>query len=111
MIEGILLSPPVVGMLFLALIYGLYRAGGALMASGEDFPGKYRPYACGEDLQLPPTQLAYQTFFQLGLMFALLHLATLIVSTLPVDATSHRVAAVYLLGIGISVLVLTKEEA
>jgi len=110
MIESILLSPPVALCVFLALAYGLYRLGGMLAAPGEEHPGKRQPYACGEDLLPPRVQLAYHAFFRLALMFAILHLATLVVSTLPPGGASHRIAAAYLVGIGISVFVLTKGE-
>jgi len=43
-------------------------------------------------------------------MFAILHLATLVVSTLPPGGASHRIAVAYLVGIAISVFVLTKGE-
>ena len=110
MIESILLSPPVALCVFLALACGLYRLGGALAAPGEEHPGKHQPYACGEDLLPPQAQLAYHAFFRLALMFAILHLATLVVSTLPPGGASHRIAVAYLVGIGISVFVLTKGE-
>ena len=109
-IKGVLLNPPVAMCIFLALVYGLYRLGGALAAKGEKHPGKHQPYACGEDLLPPEAQLDYQAFFQLALMFALLHLAALVVSTLPTGGVSHRIALIYLLGIVVSVLVLTKGE-
>lgn len=110
MIEDVLLSPPVALCVFLALAYGLYRLGGALAASGEEHPGKHQPYACGEDLLPPQAQLAYHAFFRLALMFGVLHLATLVVSTLPPGGASHRLATAYLVGIAISVFVLTKGE-
>ena len=109
-IKGVLLNPPVAVCIFLALVYGLYRLGGALAAKGEKHPGKHQPYACGEDLLPPEAQLAYQAFFQLALMFTLLHLATLVVSTLPPGGVSRRIALAYLLGIVVSVLVLTKGK-
>lgn len=108
--RDLLLSPPLAGAVFLMLAYGLYRLGGRLAARGEEHPGKRQPYACGEDLLPPEAQLAYHAFFQLALMFALLHLAALVVSTLPTGKESHRLALVYLLGIIVSVLVLVKEE-
>jgi len=108
---SILLSPPVALCLFLALSYGLYRLGGAVAAQGEEHPGKHLPYACGEDLMPPKVQLTYHAFFRLALVFAVLHMATLVVSTLPPEGASHRIAVAYLAGIAISVLVLTKGEA
>ena len=110
MIEDTLLSPPVAACIFLALAYGLYRLGGVLAAPGEEHPGKHQPYASGEDLPPPGAQLAYHDFFHLALMFSILHLATLVVTTLPPEGASHRIAVAYLMGIGISVLVLTKRE-
>ena len=110
MVKDVLLSPPAAMCIFLALAYGLYRLGGALAAPGEEHPGKHQPYACGEDLLPPQAQLAYHAFFRLALMFAILHLATLVVSTLPPGGASHRIAVAYLVGIAISVFVLTKGE-
>jgi len=109
-IKDMLLSPPVATCIFLALVYGLYRLGGTLAAKGEEHPGKHQPYACGEDLLPPEAQLSYHAFFQLALMFSLLHLATLVIATLPSGSVPHRVALVYLAGVGVSVLVLTKGE-
>ncbi len=107
----ILLSPPLVMMVCLALAYGLYWVGGALGARGADHPGKHQPYACGEDLLPPRAQLAYHAFFRLALMFGILHLAALIMSTLPMEAMPHRIALIYLGGIALSMWVLTGREA
>jgi NADH:ubiquinone oxidoreductase subunit 3 (subunit A) len=109
-VHDLLLSPPVAAALFLSLAYGLYRLGGLLAAGGPDAPGKTQPYACGEDLMLPDAQLGYQAFFQLALMFGLLHLATLVISTLPGERPARTVALIYIVSIAVSVLVLTHEQ-
>jgi NADH:ubiquinone oxidoreductase subunit 3 (subunit A) len=103
-------SPPVVASVFVALVYGLYRLGGWISARGRDDPGKHQPYACGEELPPPRAQLSYHAFFRLALMFGILHLATLVLSTVPFGFASHRLAGLYLAGIGVSVLILTKGE-
>jgi NADH:ubiquinone oxidoreductase subunit 3 (subunit A) len=103
-----LLSPPVALALFLLLVFGMYRLGGKLSALGQEHPGKHQPYACGEDLMPPRAQLTYHAFFQLALMFGILHLAALVISTLPADMIPNRAATAYLIGTGISVFVLTK---
>ncbi|MEA3407927.1 MAG: hypothetical protein U9R48_07600 [Chloroflexota bacterium] len=113
MIERILLSPPAVLLVFSGLAYGFYLLGGKMAAPGQEHEGKHLPYACGEDLLLPEIQLGYHAFFRLALFFGLLHLAALVVATLPPAAstsTSHRIAVAYLMGIGISVFVLTQRE-
>ncbi|MBL7201471.1 MAG: hypothetical protein ISS56_15130 [Anaerolineae bacterium] len=105
-------ASPLVGLcVFLALAYGLYRLSGAIAAPGKDHPGKHQPYACGEDLLPPKVQLTYHAFFRLALMFGILHLATLVISTLPLAETPHRTAVVYLAGIGVSVFALTDGES
>ena len=108
--QNILLSPPFALAVFMGVAYGLYRLGGKLAARGEDNPGKHQPYACGEDLGLTQAQLSYHAFFKLALMFGILHLASLVIATLPASGTSRRLATLYLVGIGISVLVLTDGE-
>jgi NADH:ubiquinone oxidoreductase subunit 3 (subunit A) len=106
----VLSSPPIVMCIFLALAYSLYRLGGKIAARGQDHPGKRQPYACGEELPSPRAQLTYHAFFKLALMFGILHLAALVLSTLPLETTSRRLATMYLIGIGISVFVLTNGE-
>jgi NADH:ubiquinone oxidoreductase subunit 3 (subunit A) len=108
--ENILLSPPLAIGVCLALVYGLYRLGGMIAARGKDHPGKRQPYACGEDLPLRSTQLAYHAFFRLALMFGVLHVAALVLSTLPMQAAPHRVAIVYLIATAVSVFILTGRE-
>ena len=108
--KELLSSPPVAMCVFALLAYGLYRLGGALGARGEEHPGKHQPYACGEELTPSRAQLTYHAFFRLALMFGILHLAALVLSTLPLEMAPHRTAVVYLVGIGISVFVLTKGE-
>ena len=103
-------DPPVVIAVFAAVAYGLYRLGGWIGARGRDAPGKHQPYACGEELPPPRAQLSYHAFFRLALMFGILHLATLVLSTLAFGSSPHRLAGLYLAGIGISVLVLTEGE-
>ena len=110
MIREVLLSAPVAACAFMALAYGLYRVGGALAARGEEHPGKRQPYACGEDLLPPEAQLAYHAFFQVALMFGLLHLATIVISTLPPGGRARPVGLFYVVGIVISVLVLTRGD-
>jgi NADH:ubiquinone oxidoreductase subunit 3 (subunit A) len=110
MLREVLLSPPVAFCCFLALAYGIHQLSGRLAASSEEQPGKHQPYACGEDIVPPRAQLDYQPFFQLVLMFGILHLSALVISTLPPDGSSHRLATAYLVCIAISVLVLTGRK-
>jgi len=106
-----MLSPPIALCLFVGLAYGLYRLGGALAAQGDERPGKRQPYACGEDLEPPRIRLGYHAFFRLALMFGILHLAGLVVSTLVAGGEAQWMGTAYLAGIGISVFVLNQGES
>ena len=103
----LLLSPPVAIIVFLGLGYVLYRLGGRVAATGEESVEKRLPYTGGEELPPPERQLSYHAFFRLALMFGILHVAALVVSTLPGGVPTRRIALFYLVGVGISVYVLT----
>jgi len=104
------LSPPVAMAVFLALAYGLYRLGGAIAPKGEHSVNKMLPYTGGEQPMPMPEMLTYHAYFRLALLFSILHVAALVLSTVPRDPASYRMAMIYLVGIGVSVLVLTGEE-
>ena len=108
--QSLWFSPVIMFGLFMALAYALYAWSGRIAASSEETPGKHQPYASGEDLPLPKTQPAYHSFFRLALLFGILHLATLVVSTLPPGGGAKRTAFAYLLALAVSVFVLTKGD-
>jgi NADH:ubiquinone oxidoreductase subunit 3 (subunit A) len=109
--RNLFLSPPVAFALFGALAYGIYRLAKEIGARGQESPGKRQPYACGEDVLPPEAQLSYHAFFKLALMFGILHLATLVIATLPAGGFARPLATLYLAGVGVSVYVLTDEES
>ena len=106
----LLLSPPIVLAIFLLFSYLLYWLGGKISARSQETPGKHEPYACGEDLVPSKAQLSYREFFRLALMFAILHVTALVLSTLPVATRSTRIPLIYIAAVGISVFVLTGSE-
>ena len=83
---------------------------GRSAARGEESPGKHLPYACGEDMLPGEVKLSYQGFFRLALMFAVVHMATLLLATLPKTPDERFLGTAYLLGIAICVHVLVREE-
>ena len=105
-----LASPPVALMVYVTLIGGLYWLSGRWAARSEDSPGKHQPYACGEDILPGEVKLSYRGFFRLALMFVVVHMATLLLATLPNTEDMRFLATAYLLGIAICVDVLVREE-
>lgn len=103
-------SPPVAMVFFLALAYGVYRLGDALAPASEHSVNKRLPYTGGEQPLPLPEILTYHAYFRLALLFGILHVATLVLSTLPRHVEPRRLAMVYLIGVGVSVFVLSGEE-
>ncbi len=108
--DNVWTSPPILGALALGLVYAIYRAAGALSTRSGPQPNKHLPYTGGELPNPLPDTLGYHSFFRLALLFGILHVATLVISTLPPDGTSHRTAALYLGAVAVAVLVLTGKE-
>ena len=104
----LLLSPPIAVLIFLAIACGIYRLGAR--PGPRDASDKYLPYTGGE--KPPPLlpQQGYHAFFRLALLFSMLHIATLVLSTLPRDLQQHRTALIYLAGISISIFALTERK-
>ena len=108
MIGGALPVALVAVAIFIGVSGGLYWLGGRWAPRGKDSPGKYLPYACGEDLGVGDTRLSYQAFFHLALMFVVVHMAALVVATLPSEGEARVLATCYLLGVAVCVEVLTR---
>lgn len=105
-----LLSPPIAFIIFFLILFFVYSFLQRHAARGLDHPDKHLPYSGGQ--RLPPTEvrLSYETFFRLGLLFGIAHVAVLVLATLPLNWGLHRIGLLYLLGISISALVLARTK-
>jgi NADH:ubiquinone oxidoreductase subunit 3 (subunit A) len=104
---GVLISVSV----FTLLAYAIYWLGGRLGARGSPSESKHLPYTGGEAPEPYPSRPGYHMFFRLALLFSVLHIVALVVSTLPRGAGAHRrIALVYLAGAAVSAFVLTGRE-
>lgn len=104
--KTLLLSVPVVFGIFFIFLIGLYLFLSAQAPRGEDHPEKYQPYSGGQVPLSNNNSLTYQAFFRIGLLFAILHVAALILSTLPLAAGFQPMGLFFLIGISISTFVL-----
>lgn len=106
-----LLSVPVVFVFFCVVLTSAYLILSRYSAKGLDHKEKYQPYTGGQNLPPRDYRLSYQTFFRLGLLFGILHVAALIISTLPLNWAEHNIGLIYLVGIAISVFVLARTTS
>ncbi len=79
----ILVSPPIAFLIFLALFYLLYWFGSLMAPKLKKVGGKLTSYACGEDVPGVKVQFGYRLFFFIALFFTMMHVAALVVATLP----------------------------
>ena len=82
-----LLTPLAGFFVFGVLAYGLYRLGDLLAPKLKDEGGKLAQYACGEDVPAQKFQLGYRLFFYAALFFTMMHVAALVIATIPAGAT------------------------
>ena len=83
-----LLSPPLAFLCFLAFFYLLYFLAGRLAPKVNAVGGKLKSYHCGEDIPGSKLQFGYKLFFFIALFFTMMHVAALVVATLPSGPTA-----------------------
>lgn len=95
-----LINPAVVFIIILALLFILNRLGKEIAFHSDKFkPGCSKSYACGESNFDNTAQPDYSTFFPFAFFFTLAHVATLIITTMPIaDAGILVMAALYIIG-------------
>ena len=102
-----LLLPPIAFIIFLVIGYLIYRLGGSMGLKLKDEGGKLKPYACGEDIPGGKVQQTYH-FFHIAFFFTILHVAVLMIATMP-SGNIAILGAVYLLVGLVSILMLLRE--
>ncbi len=105
----ILLSPPIAFIIFLLLVSAAYVYIQRHTAKGLDHPEKYLPYSGGQKLPPKEVRLSYKTFFRLGLLFGIVHVAVLVLATVPLRADSLLIALLYVVGLSVSAFVLARS--
>jgi NADH:ubiquinone oxidoreductase subunit 3 (subunit A) len=108
--SGLLLTPPIVFILVLAVALCLAFLLSKLALKPKKLPaGLTKEYACGEDLPTPMIQPDYSQFFPFAFYFTILHVVALMIATVPIATLETSViAVVYILGAIIGLLVLYK---
>jgi NADH:ubiquinone oxidoreductase subunit 3 (subunit A) len=82
-ILNLILSLPVAFLLFLAFASLLYLLGKRLAPKLNRAGGKLTTYACGEDIPGVKVQFGYRLFFFIALFFTIMHVAALMIATVP----------------------------
>jgi NADH:ubiquinone oxidoreductase subunit 3 (subunit A) len=99
---SILLSPPLAFLVCLVISVAVYGFGRLVEEKANPVPGKYEPYACGEDYISEKTEFGYRKFYIAAIFFTIMHVAVLTIATVPGGVTAYR-ALIYLVVIAASI--------
>ena len=106
-----LLLPPVAFLIILGVSWLFFKICGRLAFKPEKHTaGEGASYACGEENYDNTAQPDYSTFFPFAFFFTLAHVATLIMTTMPMGNPSTFVmAALYILGAVLGLYILFRK--
>ncbi len=106
-----LLSPPVAFLLVLGVLLFAFWAASSLSYRRRGPTGALtRSYTGGEQMDRNRIQPDYGQFFPFAFFFTLLHVATLLVATVPLEnAGSLTIAAIYILGALLGLFILFRR--
>ena len=105
----ILISPPVAFVLFLIVAVLLFRLGRRMAPKANNVGGKLTSYACGEDMPGQKIQFGYRLFFFVALFFTIMHVAALVIATVPAGKIV-LFAVLYLAVIFLSIMALVTRD-
>lgn len=103
-------SPPILFAIFISLGGLMLGVGKWISAKGKENPAKFIHYSCGEDLDTQHLELNYHAFFRLALLFGILHIVALVISTIPGKANTKIYSVIYVLGAAVSMLILLERD-
>ena len=109
-INSLWFSPPVLFVIFTSLGGLMLGVGNRISAKGKENPAKFIHYACGEDLDTPHLELNYHAFFRLTLLFGILHIVAMAISTIPVKMDIKILSVIYVFGAAVSILILLERD-
>jgi len=105
----LILAPPIAFIIFLVIAYLVYKGGGRLGVKKKVEGRKLDTYACGEDIPSKKVQHTYQ-FFRIAFFFTILHVAALIIVTVPSGSTALLGIIYLLIAIAALVILLVDKE-
>lgn len=110
--NNIYYAPPVVFLLVLAALWLLGKLFSRLaMRVKKTGAGEGASYACGEDNYDHLEQPDYSSFFPYAFFFALAHVATLMITTVPLESVGiFAMAMLYIAGAATGLCILLRRQ-
>jgi hypothetical protein len=109
MLAELALVPPFAFLLFLLIVVVIDRVG-SVIADDRTGEGEYQAaYACGEDIPGGRIKPRYHRY-HVGIGFTIIHIAVLLVATMPLDASGVVLGIPLLAVVGISLFALLNPD-
>jgi NADH:ubiquinone oxidoreductase subunit 3 (subunit A) len=106
-IWNILLTPLLGFALFVGVAFLIYKLGDVLAPKLKAEGAKLEAYACGEKVPGQKWHVGYRLFFYAALFFTMMHVAALVIATIPGGSLAYALLGiVYLLMITLSIMAL-----
>ena len=83
---NLLLSPPIDFLILLVVFALMALLARPLSPAGKETAGKGEPYACGQNVSTGRIQPSYNEFFPFAFFFTIMHVAALVLGTVPAGA-------------------------
>jgi len=107
-----LLIPPIAFSLIMLAVLILSGLMKKVSFRGPLGPGAKKPYSCGEDMEENAYRPEYGQFFSFAFFFTIMHVAALVVATIPSGAGGQYFPAVlYIAGALIALGALVRKDA
>ena len=101
---NLLLSPPIDFLILLAAFGLLSWLSKFLSPAGAPAAGKGEPYACGQNVATGKIQPSYSEFFPFAFFFTIMHVAALVLGTVPADAVWMAIPFLAIAALAIAIL-------
>jgi NADH:ubiquinone oxidoreductase subunit 3 (subunit A) len=104
---NILITPFIGFGIFALAAFLLYKLGDLMAPKLKDEGAKLCQYACGEPFPGKKLQVGYRQFFYAALFFTMMHVAALVIATIPGGSPAFAILGIfYLLMIWFSIIAL-----
>ncbi|MDD4894089.1 MAG: hypothetical protein PHW54_02095 [Candidatus Omnitrophica bacterium] len=109
--QKLLLQPPVAFILLFIIIFIISRILSRVsFKANKHSAGSGKSYACGEDSYNNMAQPDYSEFFPFAFFFTLAHVATLIMTTVPMETfKTFAIAIIYVLAAVLGLYILLRS--
>ena len=111
MLDSLILTPPAAFLVILIATMAFSKLLSKLSYKAKPSEeASTKAYACGEDVPTSMIQPDYSAFFPFAFFFTILHVAALVVTTVPVETThSFVIALIYVAGAITSLFILFRK--